>query len=104
MQTYRKERNADLAQLGRDLQAGNLSAAQSDFATLTALGQSGPNKNGQTFARADRDQDFEAIGNALQSGDLAGAQSAFATLETSLTQKHQAQNAVAAYKNVAAES
>ena len=103
LQTYRQERKADVAQLGQDLQAGNLSAAQSDFAALTALGQSGPNKNGQTFARADRNQDFQAIGQALQSGDLAGAQSAFATLETSLTQKHQAQTAVAAYNNVAAE-
>jgi hypothetical protein len=103
LQSYRQERTADVAQLGQDLQAGNLSAAQSDFAALTALGQSGPNKNGQTFARADRNQDFQAIGQALQSGDLAGAQSAFATLETSLTQKHQAQTAVAAYNNVAAE-
>jgi hypothetical protein len=103
LQTYRQERKADVAQLGQDLQAGNLSAAQSDFAALTALGQSGPNKNGQTFARADRNQDFQAIGQALQCGDLAGAQSAFATLETSLTQKHQAQTAVAAYNNVAAE-
>jgi hypothetical protein len=103
LQTYRQERKADVAQLGQDLQSGNLSAAQSDFATLTALGESGPNKNGQTFARADRNQDFQAIGSALQSGDLAGAQSAFATLQTSLTQKHQSQTAVEAYKNVAVE-
>jgi hypothetical protein len=104
LQTYRQERKADLAQLGKDLQAGNLSAAQSDYATLTALGQSGPNKNGQTFARGDRNQDFQEIGQALQSGDLAGAQSAYTTLETSFTQKHQAQNAVGAYNNAAAES
>jgi len=103
LQTYRQDRKADVAQLGQDLQSGNLIAAQSDFATLTALGQTGPNKNGQTFARADRNQDFQTIGQSLQSGDLAGAQAAFATLETSLTQKHESQTAVSAYNNVAAE-
>lgn len=80
LQAYRQQRQADVAQLGQDLQAGNLTAAQQDFNTLTALGQSGPNKNGQAFERTDRAQDFQSIGQALQSGDLAGAQSAFASL------------------------
>src|ERR1035441_7053352 len=73
LRSFRQERNADLAQLGTDLQAGDLNAAQQDFNTLTALGQSGPNKNGQTFQQAGRAQDFQAIGQALQNGDLAGA-------------------------------
>lgn len=80
LQAYRQQRLADVAQLGQDLQAGNLTAAQQDFNTLTTLGQSGPNKNGQAFQRTDRAQDFQAIGQALQSGDLAGAQSAFTSL------------------------
>jgi len=100
LQSYRKERNADLAQLGTDLQAGNLNAAQQDFNTLTALGQSGPNKNGQPFQQAGRAQDFQAIGQALENGDLAGAQSAFASLEGTFgEQSQQAQSAISAYSS-----
>jgi hypothetical protein len=100
VQSYRQQRNADLTQLGTDLQAGNLSAAQQDFNTLTALGQSGPNKNGQTFQQAGRAQDFQSIGQALENGDLAGAQSAFATLEGSFGQQNQqAQSAISAYSS-----
>jgi len=100
LQSYWQERKADLAQLGTDLQAGNLNAAQQDFNTLTALGQSGPNKNGQTFERADRAQDFQSIGQALESGNLAGAQSAFATLEGTFGQQSpQAQSAISAYNS-----
>lgn len=100
LQAYRQQRQADVAQLGQDLQAGNLSAAQQDFAALTALGQSGPNKNGQPFQRADRTQDFQAIGQALQSGDLAGAQSAFVNLQSTFgKQNQQAQAAISAYNS-----
>jgi len=100
VQSSRQERNADLAQLGQDLQAGNLDAAQQDFNTLTALGQSGPNKNGQPFQQAGRAQDFQAIGQALEGGDLAGAQSAFATLGGTFgEQSQQAQSAISAYNS-----
>jgi hypothetical protein len=47
LQAYRQQRQTDLNQLGQDLQAGNLTAAEQDFTTLTALGESGPNANGQ---------------------------------------------------------
>ena len=104
LQAYRQQRASDLTQLGTDLQAGNLSAAQQDFATLTTLGQSGPNKNGQTFSETGRNQDFQAIGQALQSGDLAAAQSAFTTLQSTFGQQsQQAQNAISAYNNAATE-
>ncbi len=100
LQSYGQERKADLTQLGTDLEAGNLNAAQQDFNTLTALGQSGPNKNGQTFQQAGREQDFQAIGQALQNGDLAGAQSAFATLQGTFGQQNQqAQSAISAYNS-----
>ena len=89
LQAYQHQRQADLSQLGKDLQAGDLNAAQQDFNTLTALGQSGPHANGQLFQRADRAQDFQVIGQALQSGDLAGAQSAFASLASTFGQGHQ---------------
>ena len=101
---YRQQRKADLAQLGQDLQSGNLTAAQQDVSALTALGQSGPNKNGQVFQRADRAQDFQAIGQALQSGDLAGAQAAYANLAATFgKQDHQAQAAASAYNAGATE-
>ena len=100
VQSSRQERNADLAQLGQDLQAGNLDAAQQDFNTLTALGQSGPNKNGQPFQQAGRAQDFQAIGQALENGDLSGAQSAFASLEGTFGEpSQQAQSAISAYNS-----
>ena len=100
LQAYRQQRAADLAQLGQDLQAGDLKAAQQDFNTLTALGQTGPNKNGQTFQQANRAQSFQAIGQALQSGDLAGAQSAFASLQGTFGQQsQQAQTAISAYRS-----
>ncbi|MGA2357040.1 MAG: hypothetical protein ABSG02_21300 [Terriglobales bacterium] len=102
LQAYRQQRTADLAQLGQDLQTGNLSAAQQDFSTLTALGQTGPNKNGQTFQRADRAQDFQAIGEALQSGNLADAQSAYASLAGTFGKQNQGvQSAISAYNQQA---
>lgn len=80
LQAYRQTRGSDLAQLGQDLQAGDQTAAQTDVANLTALGQSGPHADGQIFERTDRAQDFQAIGQALQSGDLAGAETAYTAL------------------------
>ncbi len=104
LQAYRQQRTADLAQLGQDLQAGNLTAAQTDFNTLTALGQSGPNKNGQAFQRADRAQDFQTIGQALQTGNTSLAQSAYSSLAGSFGgQSQQAQNAISAYNTNPAE-
>jgi len=100
LQAFRQQRRGDLLQLGQALQSGDLAAAQTAFSALTALGQSGPYQNGQTFARADRNQDFQAIGQALQAGDLAGAQSAFSNLASSFgSQDPQAQNAISAYNS-----
>ncbi len=104
LRNYHQQRNADFAQLGQDLQAGNVTAAQQDVTALTALGQSGPNKNGQVYQRADRAQDFQAIGQALQSGDLAGAQAAYASLQGTFgKQNQQAQAAASAYTAGATE-
>src|SRR5450631_3009460 len=100
LQAFRQQRQTDLAQLGQALQSGDLAGAQAAFDTLTALGQSGPNKNGATFARADRNQDFQTIGQALQNGDLAGAQAAFANLSSTFgKQSQQAQTAISAYNS-----
>lgn len=77
---YFHQRRADLQQLSQDLQAGNLSAAQQDYATLQSLAQSSP-FGGNAFYTSQRQQDFAAIGQALQSGDVNGAQQAFAQLQ-----------------------
>jgi hypothetical protein len=94
---FRQQRQADLTQLGQDLKAGDLTAAQQDFSNLTALGQTGPNKNGNLFESGSRTQDFQAIGQALQSGDIAGAESAFASLSGTFSQSQQLQSAISAY-------
>jgi hypothetical protein len=86
IQAYQQQKQADLTQLGKDLTAGNASAAQQDFNTLTALGQSGPSAQGQVFQNSTRAQDFQAIGQALQAGNLAGAQSDFANLSATFGQ------------------
>jgi hypothetical protein len=100
LQAFRQQRAADLAQLGQDLQGGNLTAAQQDFNTLTALGQTGPGNKGQPFQQTGRAQDFQAIGQALQNGDLAGAQTAYTALASTFgSQNQQAQNAISAYNS-----
>jgi hypothetical protein len=77
---YFHQRRADLQQLSQDLQSGNLSAAQQDYATLQSLAQSSP-FGGNAFYTSQRQQDFAAIGQALQAGDVNGAQQAFAQLQ-----------------------
>jgi len=81
IQSFYQDRRTDVRQLGSALQSGDLSKAQQVFATLVALGQSGPFGNSEPFSSASRAQAFEAFGQALQSGDLAGAQAAFASLQ-----------------------
>ncbi|MGB0050567.1 MAG: hypothetical protein WBP70_24195, partial [Terriglobales bacterium] len=103
LQAYRQQRLSDLVQLGKDLAAGNQSAAQQDFNTLTALGQSGPNANGQVFQKADRAQDFQAIGTALQSGNLTAAESAFTTLAGTFNKNIQAELAISGYGTTGAQ-
>jgi DNA gyrase inhibitor GyrI len=67
-------------QLGKDLQAGNLSAAQSDFATLQQLR---PQTNSTTASQSDNPiaQAFNQLAQDLQSGNLAAAQQDYATIQ-----------------------
>lgn len=104
LQAFREQRKTALAQLGQALQSGDLAGAQTAFDALTALGTSGPNKDGQPYQQAGRASDFQAIGEALQSGDLAGAQSAFTTLAGTFgKQDQQTQSAITAYNGNAPE-
>ena len=60
-------------QLTSALQSGNLSAAQSAYATLSQNGGGDPNN---PFAQA-----LSQVGDALQSGDIGKAQAALASLQ-----------------------
>jgi len=80
----------EFQQLGQDLQAGNLSAAQSDFATLQQLvsqagsavssasssSSSSPSQSGNPIAQA-----FSQLATDLKSGNLTGAQQDFAQIQ-----------------------
>jgi hypothetical protein len=95
------------AQLGQDLQSGNLSAAQQDFTTIredstqqlnvspvqihhlhhhhveSSEGSSSPSSSQQTNPIL---QDFSKLAQSLQAGNLQSAQQAFSTLQTDLQQ------------------
>jgi hypothetical protein len=80
---YFQTRRADLQELGKALEHGNLAGAQTAFNKIVQLGQNGPKANGDPFLISQREQQFNAIGQALQAGNLAGAQQAFAALRAS---------------------
>jgi len=67
-------------QLGQDLQSGNLSAAQSDFATLQQLV---PQLSSSSSAQSKSpiDQAFNQLAKDLQSGNLPAAQQDFTTIQ-----------------------
>jgi len=89
------QRRADFRALGKALESGDLASAQSAFADLTKLLQSGgassaapaasssSGASGVTSASGTSSplqSDFEALAQALQSGDVKTAKSAFAQL------------------------
>jgi outer membrane protein assembly factor BamD (BamD/ComL family) len=70
----------EFKQLGQDLQSGNLTAAQSDFATLE---QSNPQIQAAASSQSNGPiaQAFSQLSQDLQSGNLAGAQQDFSTIQ-----------------------
>jgi hypothetical protein len=77
---YLQQRQSDLSQLGKDLQNGDLTDAQTEYNAIESLGQNGPFTNGDAFYLSNRQQDFDALGQALQSGNLSASQQAFTQL------------------------
>lgn len=69
----------EFQQLGEDLQSGNLSAAQSDFATLQQLAPQ-PNSS-STQSNNPIAQAFKQLTQDLQSGNLSAAQQDFTTIQ-----------------------
>jgi outer membrane protein assembly factor BamD (BamD/ComL family) len=82
-ESIQSEMRQAFAQLGQDLQSGNLSAAQSDFATLTQLGPQSTPSSSSTSASSDSPmaQAFAQLAKDLQSGDLRAAQQDFASIQ-----------------------
>jgi outer membrane protein assembly factor BamD (BamD/ComL family) len=70
----------EFAQLGQDLQSGNLSAAQADFATLQ---QNQPQSNLAASAQSNNPipTAFNQLSSDLQSGNLTGAQQDYTTIQ-----------------------
>lgn len=71
---------SEFQQLGQDLQAGNITRAQSDFSSLSQ------NFSGSLQSNSSMSQAFSALGTALQSGNLAAAQKAYSTLQNDVEQ------------------
>lgn len=68
----------EFQQLGQDLQAGNLTQAQKDYATLT---QNVPGLSNSQNANNPVVQAFNQLGQDLQAGNLQAAQSDYATVQ-----------------------
>ena len=80
IQSNRQKWQQSMQQLGQDLQSGNLSAAQSDFATLQQMApQIGSTSSSQSNSSVA--QDFTQLGKDLQAGNTTAAQQDYAQLQ-----------------------
>lgn len=69
----------EFQQLGKDLQAGNLSAAQSDFATLQQYAPQSSSTSSQSTNPVA--QEFTQLGKDLQSGNTTAAEQDFTAIQ-----------------------
>jgi outer membrane protein assembly factor BamD (BamD/ComL family) len=83
-----QEFQQDFQQLGTDLQAGNLSAAQQGFATLQQVNPQG-NANASAQSNNPIAQEFSQLSQALQAGNLSAAQQDYSQIQQGL-QSHAA--------------
>jgi len=81
-QTRMQKVKQEFQQLGQDLQSGNLSAAQSDFATLQSMQpQSAPSSSPQGSSVS---QDFNQLSTDLKAGNTTAAQQDLTKLQQDL--------------------
>jgi soluble cytochrome b562 len=80
VQNKMKQFQQEFQQLGQDLQSGNLSAAQSDFATLQQLM---PQNSSTSSAQSNNPiaQAFSQLSQDLQAGNLSAAQQDYSTIQ-----------------------
>jgi hypothetical protein len=69
----------EFQQLGLDLQSGNLSAAQTDFATLEQVGPQGLGNSSTSSSPVQ--QAFNQLAQDLQSGNLSAAQQDYSNIQ-----------------------
>jgi outer membrane protein assembly factor BamD (BamD/ComL family) len=84
IQNKRQQFQQEFQQLGQDLQSGNLSAAQTDFATLQqSAPQAGATSPSQSLSQISSPiaQAFNQLSKNLQSGNVSAAQQDFATIQ-----------------------
>ena len=78
MQAKNKKIEQEFQQLGKDLQAGNTTAAQADYATLKQMVPALNSTSSQSYDP--RVRAFSQLGQDLQSGNTAGAQADYVKL------------------------
>jgi len=80
VQDRMKQFRQEFQQLGEDLQSGNLSAAQADFASLQQLG---PQAGSTSATQSDNPiaQDFDQLSQDLQAGNISAAQQDYAKVQ-----------------------
>jgi hypothetical protein len=71
----------DFQQLGQDLQSGNLSGAQADFAALEKDGPQSTSSSSSSQGSSPLAQAFQQLSSDLQSGNLSGAQQDFSNIQ-----------------------
>jgi soluble cytochrome b562 len=80
VQSKMKQFQQEFQQLGQNLQSGNLSAAQSDYATLEQLMPQN-NSTSSTQSSNSFTQAFNQLATDLQAGNLSAAQQDFSTIQ-----------------------
>ena len=79
----------DFQQLGQDLQPGNLSQAQADFAAMESPAQ--PVASSSQSSSTSLSSAFQHLATDLQSGNLTAAQSDYSTIQQDLQQSSSVQ-------------
>ncbi len=82
-QTKFQQIQSQFQKVGQDLQSGNLTQAQADFATLSQQLPKPQQATGATTAgpTSTLAKDLQALGQDLQAGNLAASQTDFATIQ-----------------------
>jgi outer membrane protein assembly factor BamD (BamD/ComL family) len=80
LQNNMKQVQQEFQQLGQDLESGDLSAAQSDFATLQQLLPQNSSTS-STQSNSPIAQAFSQLSKDLQAGDLSAAQKDYTTIQ-----------------------
>jgi len=83
IQSQKQQFQTEFQQLGQDLQSGNLSAAQADFATLQQL-RPQTNSTSSSQSNSPIAQEFNQLSQDLQSGNISAAQQDYAKIQQDL--------------------